>query len=251
VEPVTELQDIQWLTESAKDSPGHGYAGYSPEIGDASTWILHAMYESQSDNPDITYDERYHLQVERGEREPLVVPGLNPESVTILGIPIGRTTRPSSNYKRLRWSERAYHVNAPMASSGVPPCFRWFPDESWPARIRPPAEGSIDRESYLLLVQHLIAVSPRAGTNECFVLFAPLSTGDMGGPPVLYHGELAELSDVYDQNDFNAGPTNIWPSDRSWFTYTDSDLMATRVSGSLQLIQRIESDSELETASYP
>jgi hypothetical protein len=251
VELLTELQEIQWLTESAKNLPGHGYAGYSPEIGEASTWILHAMYESQDDMPDITHDEWYHLQVERGMEEPLDMPGLNPESVTILGFQTGRTSRPSSNYKRLRWSERASQVDAPMASSGVPPCFRWFPDKSWPVRIRPPAEGSLDRESYLLLVQHLIAVSPRAGANECFVLYAPLSTGDMEGPPVLYYGQLAELSDHYDHNDCIAGPTNIWPRDRSWFTYTDSDLMATRVSGSLRLIQSIVSDSELETASYP
>jgi hypothetical protein len=143
VELLTELQEIQWLTESAKDLPGHGYTGYSAGIGEASTWILHAMYESQSDIPDITHDEWHHLQVERGVEEPLIVPGLNPESVTILGIPIGRTTRPTSNYKRLRWSERASQVNAPMASSGVPPCFRWFPDNSWPVRIRPPPKGRL------------------------------------------------------------------------------------------------------------
>jgi hypothetical protein len=251
VELLTDLTDIQWLVDSARDLPGNGYTGYSPDIGEASTWILHAMYESQSQSSDITYDELRHLEVERGAEEPLIVPGLNAESVTILGIPIGRTTRPSSNYKRLTWSERASQVDAPMASSGVPPCFRWFPDKSWPARIRPPAEGSIDRESYRLLVQHLIAVSTRADTEECFVLYAPLSTGDMGGPPVLHHGQLGELSDLYDRNDFNAGPTNIWPRDRSWFTYTDSDLMGTRVSGSLQLIEGIVSESELETANYP
>ncbi|MGD0853691.1 MAG: hypothetical protein ABSA07_10100 [Acidimicrobiales bacterium] len=251
MERQTELQEIQWLAESAKDLPGHGYTGYSPEIGEASTWILHAMYETKSDTPDITHDEWHHLQVEGGMEEPLFAPGLNPESLTVLGIPIGRTTRPESNYKRLRWSELASREKAPMASSGVPPCFRWFPYNSWPLRIRPPAEGSIDRESFHLLVRHIIATSPSAGASECFVLYAPLSTGDMGGPPILYHGQLAELSDLYDHHDFNAGPTNIWTRDRSWFTYTDSDLMATRVSGSLQLVNAIVADSELETTSYP
>ena len=41
-------------------------------------------------------------------------------------------------------------------------------------------------------------------------------------------------------------PNNIWPDDKAWFTYTDYDLWATKVSGSQDLIARILEDDELE-----
>jgi hypothetical protein len=42
-------------------------------------------------------------------------------------------------------------------------------------------------------------------------------------------------------------PNNIWPADRSWFIYTDSDLLATRISGSTELIAALRADDDLDT----
>ena len=42
-------------------------------------------------------------------------------------------------------------------------------------------------------------------------------------------------------------PSNLWPTDKSWFVYTDWDLMATKVSGPAELVAAIEADDELES----
>jgi len=42
-------------------------------------------------------------------------------------------------------------------------------------------------------------------------------------------------------------PSNLWPDDRSWFVYTDADLMATKVKGSAALIAALVDDVHLET----
>jgi hypothetical protein len=46
-------------------------------------------------------------------------------------------------------------------------------------------------------------------------------------------------------------PNNIWPEDRSWFVFTDADLWATKVSGSLELTKDLVQTGELETIVYP
>ena len=45
-------------------------------------------------------------------------------------------------------------------------------------------------------------------------------------------------------------PTNWWPSDRSWFVYTDWDLWATKVSGPAALVDSIRKDDWLETIDW-
>lgn len=40
--------------------------------------------------------------------------------------------------------------------------------------------------------------------------------------------------------------TNLWSTERYWFTWTDYDLEGTKVSGSVALIEAIQADTRLE-----
>lgn len=97
-----------------------------------------------------------------------------------------------------------------------------------------------------------MAISPEHDSASCFVYYAPLATSNMGTEPsVVFEGHLSELSSLYETYEYDASPTNIWPPDRSWFVYTDCDLMATQVSGSDELVARLVADHVLETLKYP
>ena len=63
----------------------------------------------------------------------------------------------------------------------------------------------------------------------------------------MFAGMLPEASDLVVGGGLDCTPGNLWPDDRSWFVYTDADLMATKVSGSAALIAVLEGDPHLET----
>jgi hypothetical protein len=123
------------------------------------------------------------MAIESDEVEPTVVNEKSIGHLTSSGIPLGRTGRPGPEYDRLFWRDWAQRVSASMASSGVPPCFRWFPKGSWSARILPPAEGSIDRVSFSRVVNHLIAESPEKAAATSFATTGHCRTNFRGNRP--------------------------------------------------------------------
>jgi hypothetical protein len=60
-------------------------------------------------------------------------------------------------------------------------------------------------------------------------------------------GSLMEAAGLVEGRGLTSTPSNLWPNDRSWFVYTDADLMATKVSGSAALIATLVDDAHLET----
>jgi hypothetical protein len=137
---------------------------------------------------------------------------------------------------------RLDHAHTPL---DVPPCFRSFPYSSWPATIAPPAEGSLDREQFVRLLDDLAEVSEDGYGTMCTAYCSPLASGDFDHH-TLFRCELRKLTELYDDEDLGS-PNNVWPDDPTWLTYTDEDLWATKVSGGRQLIERLMADDELET----
>jgi hypothetical protein len=244
---VEPMAPIEWLRDATPKSGHDGYTGFNVDAWEANTWILNAMYECEIQLPDISADELHNRHLASGEVEPEVVNGLNLDDLTTnSGIPQGRTRAPHVGWRRLLWSELAAREGSPLASSGVPPCFKWFSYRSWPIRIRSFAQGSLDRESYLRLSEILLG-STQNGRIWCY--FSPLLT-DLE-TLVVVEATVSELPSIYDYAEVKGSPSNIWPEDRSWLVYSDADLSGTRVSGSAELVRRIVADDELETTSYP
>jgi hypothetical protein len=82
----------------------------------------------------------------------------------------------------------------------------------------------------------------------CSCYYSPLA-GRLGEEPMTLEGPLSEVVSTSLKQRFT--PNNIWPDDRSWFVFTDADLWATKVSGSLELTKDLVQTGELETIAYP
>lgn len=221
------------------------YAGYNALGWEVSVWILHAMYENRSLPDSMSHDDVRRAGVVAGEVEPVVIGSVDLDAPPFIstGVTLGRSEWPGVGWERLRWRDLAHRLGVTMFTDWPYPCFRTFPFTTWPANIRPPAEGSLDREQFTRLLEHLQdQTSSEAG--ECFALYSPLAVDLVSA--ALFHGDLPELVDLHDSNDVsrNGGsPTNAWPSDHSWFIYTDWDLWGTKVSGSTELIANLLADS--------
>jgi hypothetical protein len=242
----------EWMRELADDPSREGYTGFDLELWDAHIWVLHAMYESDNElTGGVTADELRKQAIESGQLAPQTVGSVNlDEEAVVTGVPLGRSSAPGRGWHRLHWGDLAAAIDAPLGSSGVPPCFRWFPYASWPARIRPPTEGSLDRESFMRLVTLLESTSTPDTQITCF--YGPLSTRAQDfDTPLVITRRLADLPSLYDWEEVHGSPSNIWPQDRSWFIYTDWDLWGTRVSGTAEFVGSVAADRQLETISYP
>lgn len=246
-DPAAELA---WFADSP---PEDAVTGYDATGWPASTWVLHSMYE----NPDLqglgTHDDLHRWRLETGETAPQIIGDVNFDSVgTVTGIPLGFVARPGQAWRRITWE--AYLARFPNFAGrrDVPPCYRWFPPESWPVGIEPPPEGSLDEESLDALLAKLADHSVDGADTRCYAFFASLAAGDYDAVH-LWEGPLHRVPDLISGKGgpYDCSPTNLWPADHSWFVMTDCDLQATKVSGDLSLVEALASSSHLECLDWP
>jgi hypothetical protein len=133
-----------------------------------------------------------------------------------------------------------------LLESRWPPNSRYLISQNWPAISV--EEGVFDGESLGALLKILIDASgPDA---SCFAFYGQVPANDYDEPTVL-EGSLSAISGLTRVPEFRElSPSNWWPTDRSWFVWTDYDLTATKVSGPRTLIDRIRAHPSLETVEW-
>jgi hypothetical protein len=251
VEAIPFENAVTWMQEKLilSENLAGGYGGYDVTGWPSDTWILNAMWEMTDSDSTLTHDEVRRAAIARGLIEPRMIGEINFEEVGVLtGGTLGLNQSPGNGWKRLRWADLAARTNAPTSDSGVPPCHKWFEYRSWPARILPPAEGSLDLDSLGALLKILSRHSSKGDSTECSCYYSPLA-GRLGKEPMVLKGTLSEV--ISTSLDLRFTPSNLWPDDRSWFVFTDADLWGTKVSGSFELTNDLRLAGELETSAYP
>lgn len=244
--PATPALD--WLRAQARQAG----VGFDPVGWGAHTWILHAMYERADLPGGLTHDDVRRIEVAAGADEPRIVGDVNLEDVgVVVGSPLGRSGHPGAGWARLRWDELAARLGVGIFDDWHLPCSRSFPYDSWPVNIRPPAEGSLDREQLRRLLAHLADHGDDGSGQTCLAFYPSWITTPPSDDDAVYELRLEELMDLYDDASVPGSPSNLWPADRAWFVYTDWDLWGTKVSGSPALIAAIEADAAIETTSVP
>lgn len=227
------------------------FAGFDAHGWDSEVWLLSAIYVNDSLPSGLTHDEMRKIQLAAGVQEPLVIGEVNLDHTTvILGGGLGFSPTPDSAWTRVRWADYLSEVGRIAHESNVPPCFRWFPAGSWPANVIPPDEGSLDESSFNALLSTLAEQSGGFGV-EVIAFYGAGASGDWAGEqsPHVWRGPLAAIDELVERLGYT--PSNFWPVDRSWFVYTDYDLLATKVSGSRSLIDALKSNADLESIDWP
>ncbi|MFJ4091737.1 hypothetical protein ACIPYS_09155 [Kitasatospora sp. NPDC089913] len=103
------------------------------------------------------------------------------------------------------------------------------------ARYRPATEGSLDRETWIRLIDILTAHSPAGPDTRCLAHYDPMTLGAVDFDNLhVRPGRLGDAVSLYDApeadlTDFS--PANFRAEDRSWVLCTDHDLWGAKVAG--------------------
>ncbi|MET8360199.1 hypothetical protein [Micromonospora sp. NPDC005171] len=173
------------------------------------------------------------------------------EETTVTGIPLGFVARPASPWRRVFWSQHLTERRGQAADRNHPPSHRWFPHRRWPVTVQPPPEGPLDKESLDALLDALGRCSVDGPRTDCVAFYASLPTGDVDSHHV-WSGPLSAVPDLLEERGgpYPFSPTNLWPTDRSWFVWTDYDLLGTKVSRSGPLVEAVKTHPALETVDW-
>lgn len=242
--------NLEWLLARTGDESyftGSDASGWEDNI-----WILNAFYELPLEGPLPTHDELRKFRIASGEEESRIINGVNLDTLTTTtGGGIGYEPRPPVDWQRRTWSEMRIRFPVNLPKDEPPPCYRWFPVRSFPANIHLPSEGSMSEEDFIELTGILGNHSPSPVCSIYVADVFDLSFDPRKAP--VYDVRLRDLPAVIKEAAARHQvftPANIWPPDRSWLVYTDYDLWATKVSGSLELIKELRTNALLETLDW-
>ncbi|NJP77500.1 hypothetical protein HCK01_09210 [Streptomyces sp. AA8] len=251
---IAPSAETDWLVKLCEDE---GSTGFPPPGMPDAAWVLNAMYEHEQGPGPVSHHQVRQAGLADGSIEPAVFHGIDFEVGTVTGGGLGRAEHPGPGWRRLRWAELARRTGDPIVKEDHCPSFHSAPDGraedgSWPVGIRPPTEGSLDRETWNRLIEILQRYSPAGPDTCCLAYYNPLMmrTFDFDNLHVL-SGRLGDAQALYDIDEPDFSPSNLWPEDRSWIVYTDYDLWGTKVVGPTALIDALVGDTEIEAVRLP
>ncbi|WP_274917875.1 hypothetical protein [Streptomyces sp. WZ-12] len=242
---VSAEAETRWLAELSGDD---GLLGFEPPALPDSAWILHAMYEDLRRRPATPADADAEAGAGAGN-------GSAGDGDGDEGDETDWSVPPKPHWQRLRWSELAERVGDPVVEEGS------YPDRYQlrscrgkthrsPDNVLWSTEGSLDWETWHQLLDVLIEYSPDGPDTRCLVHFC--RNMFYYHVPTVLTGRLGDARDLYHHPDLMAySPSNIWPEDRTWVTYTHFDLHGTKVAGPTPLIEALFNAPGLEALRLP
>ncbi|WP_439681857.1 hypothetical protein [Embleya sp. MST-111070] len=251
--PVASSGATDWLFELC----GDGLTGFMPPAMPDAVWVLNAMYEHEHGPGDVSHHEYRQVRLAGGSIPRDIVEGVDLDAVSVAtGGGLGRAGHPGPGWRRLRWAELARRTGGPIVPDGRLPSSRCLSSAmkngSWPLGIVPPTEGSLDRETWIRLIDILTAHSPAGPDTRCLAYYNPLTLGAVDFDNLhVRAGRLGDAEILYDMSEADFSPANLWVEDRSWVLCTDYDLSATKVAGPSALIEALLNDTGVEAVRLP
>ncbi|MGW1200287.1 hypothetical protein ACWD4B_31270 [Streptomyces sp. NPDC002536] len=260
---VAPASEANWPAELCQDD---GLTGYPPSGMPDAAWVLHAMYEHEQLPTSVSHHQAHQFRLADGTVELDAIGSIDLEVGIVTGGELGRAEHPGPGWRRLRWAELAHRTGEPVVAQGLLPSYRSAPDGrledgSWPVSLHLPAEGSLDRPSWNRLTDLLLEHSPAGPDTRCLAYYNPLvhhpraTTAEEFARHFAHRhvltGRLGDAPALYDIDEPDFSPSNLWPEDRSWIVYTDYDLWGTKVAGHPSLIDALVGDAEIEARRLP
>ncbi|WP_439681166.1 hypothetical protein [Embleya sp. MST-111070] len=254
--PLAPVGATDWLRALC----GDGLTGFMPPSMPDAVWVLNAMYEHEDGPGDVSHHEYRQARLADGSTLRDIVAGIDLDAVgDATGGGLGRAGHPGPGWRRLRWAELARRSGDPIVPDGLLPSHRCFPsvtkNGSWPLGIVPPTEGSLDRETWIRLIDILAAQSPAGPDTRCLAYYNPLTLGAVDFDDLhVRAGRLRDAAVLYDMSEAapaDFSPANLWAEDRSWVLCTDYDLWATKIAGPPALIDALLNDTDVEAVRLP
>lgn len=239
-------QAVEWLKQTGQTS---GFiTGFDPDVWPSQTWLLHAMYRNGALLGLGTHADVRQSKIGRGLLEPMIIGDVTLDgATTVTGVALGYVVRPGQQWTRLLWRDYLAETGGQLGSVHEgPPSDLWFPSGSWPVSVAPPPEGSLDEVTWSALLE----VLEESTEEDCFAFYSSLPSQKFEAVEV-WRGRVRSLRTVLESSGHEFTPSNIWAVDRSWFIYTDYDLLATKVSAPRRLIDRLLAHPDIESKTWP
>jgi hypothetical protein len=220
------------------------------------TWVLHSMFEEVDPSDARTYDEVHgastRASLPEGDLGNKLRQILDRPDTVLVGARSGLSGNPGIGWRRVRWGSFLEAAGVDLQGHEHPPSYNWFPFPSWPVSLRSPCEGSMDVDTLRSVFDVLIRHTQGGDDAEAIYFYAGAMFPNV--EPRAARARLSELwwviADHQELTGRAVAPQNMWSLDRSWFTYTDIDLMATKVCGSKLLMDELREAVSLETLDW-
>lgn len=228
---------FEWIRSGRQKSPpradsdwkGITVAGLIPEKFEAYAKILHTI-EATYKNIDAPLTER--------ENVILKIPKCKELRSFV------ERLREERRGARIRWKTLAQLLGVAFQTEICHEWFRTTMEEAgcWPRFLVGPGEGFLNDQELPEVVSILGALT---GSQDCFFRFSEIAF-IATDKPILFCGDLNELSQFLADGRYQLTPEYWWPSDRSWCLCSDYDLNFTFVGGSKNLISSVLNNATLE-----
>lgn len=211
-----------------------------PTVFPAYCKVFHPIYEDLSvKDRDITWND-LNQKLPRNLDDP--VEKLLGDSTFIYG-----GEYDPENVKPITWQELAdrnglkFHPELTVNSFT-----RNFPRSSWPRHLIGPEEGHLELNTLKAIVRSIaISTSDFELSQPCYFHYDLTATNNYESA-LLFEGRLLQIFNTPDLDDVSTTPTDWWPADRKWFVASDWDLTFTLIGGSIDLVNSLIWNSEID-----
>jgi hypothetical protein len=244
---LDDLGEALWISQNTstvepkvEEWKGNFVSHCVPTVYSAYCKIFHPIYEDLSiEDRDLTWDD---LNRQRSRNLDDHIEKLLADATTIYG---GQYDR--KHLKKITWRELADQKGLKFhAELNVESFTRNFPGRSWPRYLIGPAEGDLDTSTLKEIVRSIATTTSDFKLSQpCYFHYDDITTETFESD-LLFHGKLLDIFDTPLLEDVNTTPTHWWAADREWFVMSDWDLTFTLIGGSIDLINSLIWNSEID-----
>lgn len=244
---LDDLGEASWISQNttaiepdAENWNGNFVSHCVPAVYPAYCKVFHPIYEDHSvKDRNLTWDD---LNRKRSRNLDDPIEKLLGDATTIYG-----GEYDPKNVMPITWRELADRIGLQFHPELIVSSFtRNFPGSSWPRYLIGPDEGHLEINTLKAIVLSIAKLTSNFEFSQpCYFHYDLIATASYESE-LLFKGKLLHVFDTPCLEDVSTTPTHWWPSDREWFVTSDWDLTFTLIGGSIDLVNSLVWNSEID-----